>query len=53
VRYLSGTGNDIQINEEFIKFVEIHSVIGVDLASAILNGIINISITVFSKYVND
>jgi hypothetical protein len=49
MRYLSGTGNDIQINEEFIKFVEILSLTGVDLAFAILNGIININITVFSK----
>lgn len=38
VRYLSGTGNDVQINEDFIKFVEIHSLTGVDLASTILNG---------------
>lgn len=41
VRYLSGTGNDIKINGEFIKFVEIHSLTGVDLASAIRNGNIN------------
>ncbi|XP_060855231.1 zinc finger MYM-type protein 1-like [Metopolophium dirhodum] len=39
VRYLSGTGNDVQINEDFIMFVEIHSLTGVDLASAILNGL--------------
>lgn len=38
VRYISGTGNDVQINEEFIKFVEIHSLTGNNLASAILNG---------------
>lgn len=38
VRYLSGTENGVQINEDFIKFVEIHSLTGVDLASAILNG---------------
>lgn len=38
VRYLSGKGNDVQINEDFIKFVEIHSLTGVDSAYAILNG---------------
>lgn len=47
VRYLSGTVNDVKINEEFIKFVEIHSLTGVDLASAILNGDLKTKINIF------
>lgn len=38
VRYLSGTGSNIEINEDFLKFYEISSLTGNDLASAILNG---------------
>lgn len=38
VRYLSGTGSNIEINEDFLKFYEISSLTGKDLASSILNG---------------
>lgn len=38
VRYLSGTDSNIEINEDFLKFYEITSLTGNDLASAILNG---------------
>lgn len=38
VRYLSGTGSNIEINEDFLKFYEISSLTGKNLASAILNG---------------
>lgn len=37
VRYLSGSGSNITINEDFLKFFEISSLTGNDLASAILN----------------
>ncbi|XP_060862570.1 zinc finger MYM-type protein 1-like [Metopolophium dirhodum] len=39
VRYLSGTGSNIEINEDFLKFYEISSLTGKDLASSILNGL--------------
>ncbi|KAL4152997.1 hypothetical protein QTP88_000830 [Uroleucon formosanum] len=35
--HLSGTGSNIEINEDFLKFYEISSLTGNDLASAILN----------------
>lgn len=38
VRYLVGTGKDINIHESFLKFTEITSLTGKDLASSILNG---------------
>lgn len=38
VRYLTGTGSNIEINEDFLKFYEIRSLAGQDLVSAILNG---------------
>jgi len=38
VRYLSGTGFNIEINEDFLKFYEISSFSGKYLALSILNG---------------
>lgn len=51
VRYISGTGNDVQINEEFIKFVEIHSLTGNNLASAILNGNLSFILLYYYFYI--
>lgn len=38
VRYLVGTGKDINIHESFLKFTEVVSLTGENLASFILNG---------------
>lgn len=38
VRYLVGTGKDINIHESFLKFTEVISLTGENLASSILNG---------------
>ena len=38
VRYLVGTGKDINIHESFLKFTEVVSLTGENLASSILNG---------------
>lgn len=38
VRYLSGSGENVCINESFLKFIEIQSLTGENLAKVILNG---------------
>lgn len=38
VRYLVGTGKEINVHESFLKFTEVTSLTGEHLASAILNG---------------
>ncbi|XP_060846074.1 zinc finger MYM-type protein 1-like [Rhopalosiphum padi] len=39
VRYLSGSGENVCINESFLKFIEIQSLTGENLAKVILNGL--------------
>jgi len=38
VRYLSGSGENVCINESFLKFIEVQSLTGENLAKVILNG---------------
>lgn len=38
VRYLSGSGENVSMNESFLKFIEVQSLTGENLATVILNG---------------
>lgn len=38
VRYVAGSGNDVHLCEKFLKFIEINSLTGKDIASSIING---------------
>jgi len=38
VRYLSGSGENVCMNESFLKFIEVQSLTGENLAKVILNG---------------
>lgn len=38
VRYVKGNGDGVEIHESFLKYVEIHSLTGNDVACAILGG---------------
>lgn len=38
VRYVANTGKEVCLRETFLKFVEIHSLTGKDIASSIING---------------
>jgi uncharacterized protein (UPF0305 family) len=38
VRYLSGSGENVCINESFLKFIEVQSLTGENLTKVILNG---------------
>ncbi|XP_060858110.1 zinc finger MYM-type protein 1-like isoform X1 [Metopolophium dirhodum] len=39
VRYLSGSGENVSMNESFLKFIEVQSLTGENLATVILNGL--------------
>lgn len=38
IRYLSGSGESVCMNESFLKFIEVQSLTGKNLATVILNG---------------
>lgn len=38
IRYVNSSGDSIIVREIFLKYIEIHSLIGKDVASAILEG---------------
>jgi len=42
VRYVNGSGDSVKVHESFLKYIEIHSLTGKDVASAILEGTITI-----------
>lgn len=49
IRYLSGSGENVCMNESFLKFIEVQSLTGENLATVILNGnkLINNKIILF------